>query len=308
MRVVVYAALCGALILCVVARRAARRVSPPVAAAGLCLVALAAAAAWMWNLALLAGTVIGRVNPVAAYGHWSEATLAARDPVPVPAAVVAGVLVTLGAGSLTWCVRGAARELWRAWGVARGCSAATADGVIVVADSAPRAVAVPGVRGRVLITTAMISALTPDERRVLLAHEQTHLRWQHGLLRLGVRLAAAVLPLLRPLAGDCDFQLERWADETAARVVGDRRLAARALGRAALAGHRGSRGAAALSPAFAEHGVVARVEALLREPPRYAVRTLALPLTVLMATALLTVQASRDLEALFELAMRGWSG
>ncbi len=308
MRLVVYAALFGALALCFASRRTARYLSPPAAAATLCLSALLSAAAWVWNLALLAGTLIGQSRYVADYGHWSGRAMAAHDPVPVITATIASLLVGAAVVGLTWCCHRVSRELWRIWAVARSCPAATDDGVLVVADSAPHALAVPGLRGRVVITTAMIQALNVEERRVLLAHERAHLRCQHGLFRLGVRLSAAMLPLLKPVVRDCDYQLERWADETAARTVGDRGLTAQALGRAALARHRATPSEdPSVGLGFSDRGVVARVQALLAAPPQNNLRSLTLPLIALAATAVSTFEASRDLEALFELAMRVWA-
>jgi Zn-dependent protease with chaperone function len=305
-RIIVYAALLGALVTCLLARRAARRLSPPLAAVTLSLSAVLCATAWVWNLALLAGTLIGRLDYLARAGHWSEPALVTHDPVPVLNATVAGVLVGIAAAGLSWCAQRTGRELWRAWAVARQC-AATEGGVVVVDDPAPRAVALPGLRGRVVVTTSMVRALSAPERRVLLAHEQAHLRYQHGLFRLAVRLAAAVLPVLRPLVGDCDYQLERWADEAAARQVGDRKLAAQSVARAALAIARGGRGPHA-ALAFAERNVTRRVQALLAEPPRSDLRRLALPLVVLAVTTAFSVEAGRDLDALFELAQRLHTG
>ncbi len=305
MQVRVYAALLSALALCLVARRAAREVTPPVAAATLCLSALLAAGAWIWNLALLAGTLIGQLRYVADYGHWSSAALALHDPVPVVTAAIAALLATASAAGFVWCCQRVGRELWRAWSAARDSHAATDDGVLVIADSAPHALALPGMPGRVIVTTAMIQALSVEERRVLLAHERAHLRCHHASFRLGVRLSAAMLPLLQPLVRDCDHQLERWADEAAARAVGDRSLTAHAVGRAALARHRASSGdVSSAMLGFSDRGVVARVQALLADPMPNRPRILTFPVVVLALTALLTVRASRDLEALFELAMR----
>ena len=81
----------------------------------------------------------------------------------------------------------------------------------------------------------MLDALDPDERRVLLAHERAHARSHHYLFTALTYLAAAANPLLRPVAAAVTYTVERWADETAARDCGDRRLAARAIGKAALA-------------------------------------------------------------------------
>ncbi len=306
MRIVVYLALLGALVMCFVTRRAARHLSPPVAAVTLAASALSAATAWAWNLALLAGTLIGRMNYVADIGHWSRDALAVHDPVPVATAAIAGVATAAAAGGLAWCLQRVARELWSVWSIARHCSTATDDGLLVVNDPAPRALALPGIRGRVVITTAMVRALSAPERRVLLAHERAHLRNHHGLFRLVVRLAAGVLPVVRPLVKDCDYQLERWADESAARAVGDRVLTAQALARAALAGRGSKQAVPAGALGFAERGVTSRVSALLAQPPKSDLRRLGLPVVLVVSTAVLSIEASRDLEALFEIAKRLW--
>lgn len=70
---------------------------------------------------------------------------------------------------------------------------------------------------------------------MLLAHENARLRHRHDLYRLLPDLGTAANPLLRPLSAAVRRGIERWADEEAARVVGDRRLVARAVARAGLA-------------------------------------------------------------------------
>jgi len=307
-RISVYLALLGALALCLLARRAAGSLRPPLAVVTLTVSAVLAAAAWVWNLALLVGPLVGRLGFVAGLGHWSVGTLAAYDPVPNAAALGAGVLIAVGAVAVVACLSRVARELLQARATTRSCPAGTDDGVVVVDDRAVWAVAVPGVRGRVVLTTGMVRALDADERRVLLAHERAHLRHQHALYRVGVRATAALLPLLRPMVADCDYHLERWADEEAALAVGDRELAATALAHAALAARRHSVGAAAPLLGFSGRGVPGRVEALLAAPPSVRVLPTILPLALSVAVAAATLEASRDVEALFELAMRLWTG
>ena len=304
MRVVVYLALAFSLALCLLVRRQAVRMSPPRAALSLATTAVLAAVAWVWNLALLAWTLIGQLTPVGDAGHWSRLALAKHDPVPAVAALVA-------VGLLLVAVLGTARWTWRAGvqvryvvGTARSRPAGTDDGLVVIDDARPRAVAVPGLPGRVVLTTGLVKALDATERRVVLAHERAHLQYRHGEIRLLVRLAAAVLPVVEPLVAECDYQLERWADE-AATTVADRRVVARALARAALAGS--TRRTVHNLPAFAEHAVTRRVRALLDGPPAAGVSHMLAPLAGLAVTAALTVEASRDLEALFELAMRLWT-
>lgn len=113
----------------------------------------------------------------------------------------------------------------------------------VLPDDAPYAYAVPGIGarpgrparpGRIAVSRGMLHSLDEDEVRALFAHERAHLTCRHHRALLAVRLAGCVNPLLLPLRSAVAFATERWADEEAARVVGDRRLTARAVGRAAL--------------------------------------------------------------------------
>ena len=147
----------------------------------------------------------------------------------------------------------------------------------------------------------MLRALTPGERCVLLAHERSHLRHRHDRYRRLARTAAWLNPLLRPTTGAVDYLLERWADEDAARAVGSRTLAARALARAALQ----QTGAAPGPAAFAAHHIGRRVDALLR--PQAAPRTraaLLLPATLAIFAMLTGIIAVHELAHLYEI-LRG---
>lgn len=134
------------------------------------------------------------------------------------------------------------RTLWRHGRVRRRAHRALAGlpdtEVAVLADDLPYAYALPGgARGRIVVTTALLTGLGPAERRALFAHERAHLAARHHRFLLLVRLAADANPFLRPLRTTVSYTTERWADEDAARVVGDRRTVARAIGRAALISH-----------------------------------------------------------------------
>ena len=106
---------------------------------------------------------------------------------------------------------------------------------MVTDDEAADAYTLPGLPCRIVITAGMLRALTGPERQVLLAHERAHASGVHYLFTTAARLAAAANPLLRPVASAVGYSVERWADERAAAVTGDRELAARAIARAALA-------------------------------------------------------------------------
>ena len=127
----------------------------------------------------------------------------------------------------------------------------------------PIAVAVPGRRGGVLLSRGMLSAFTSDELHVVLQHETSHLRHRHHRYTASGALLAATLPPLRPLNTRLRLAVERWADEDTAEAVNDRTLVARTIAKAALA-HSPP---AETTPAFADSGVVQRVEALLTTPP-----------------------------------------
>lgn len=136
----------------------------------------------------------------------------------------------------------------------------------VLPDDAPYAYALPGSPGRVMVSTAMLASLEPPERRALYAHERAHLEGRHHRLLLAVRLAGCVNPLLRPLRAALVYSTERWADEEAARVTGDRRLTARAVGKAALVS-RPAPGGPAFAGFAAAGPVPRRVAALLGPVP-----------------------------------------
>ena len=184
-------------------------------------------------LGLLAMTALLRVPLIAYLGDMSPRVIAAGDPASLPVAVIAGC-------ALAVAVVAAVRTLWRrgrAITVAhRHARALPGTGMVVVSRSeALDAYTLPGVPCRVVVTTGMLHALSPAQRRVLLAHERAHATWYHYLFTTATRLAATVNPLLRPVAAEVGYTVERWADERAAALTGDRKMAAEAVARAALA-------------------------------------------------------------------------
>jgi beta-lactamase regulating signal transducer with metallopeptidase domain len=156
------------------------------------------------------------------------------------------------------------------------------------------------------VSTGMLGGLAPAERRALLAHERAHLTNSHHLFVAAVDVLAAVNPLLRPLTSVVRYTTERWADESAADVVGDRRIVARAVGKAALAGRVQPRSAVVLAATTGP--VPRRVGALLaaRPGPGGIVSVTGLCAAVacvLVATSLLSsVEAMADLHHAAELA------
>ncbi|MFI9051109.1 M56 family metallopeptidase [Streptomyces sp. NPDC053427] len=208
---------------------------PPRAAAWLltgCAAALAACASAALGLLVAAGAL--RLPVVAALDHLSLRLLGGDPAVTVPVAYAAGALL---AGCAVAVGRRALRHRAELRTARRAADAHAAAGdLCVLPDPVPDAYALPGKPDRVVVTAGMLRALGPAEREALFAHERAHLSGRHHLFLLTVALASACHPLLRGLRAPLAYALERWADEAAAFQVGDRRLTARAIGRAALAG------------------------------------------------------------------------
>jgi len=168
-----------------------------------------------------------------------------------------------------------------------------------------------------VITAGMLRALSLPERQVLLAHERAHASGLHYLFTTAARLAAAANPLLRPVASAVGYTVERWADERAAAVTGDRELAARAIARAALAANaappRRPAPAAAVLGAVSIPGrmrragpVPRRVAALLRPPPQPQLLLLAAAVVLVVVSGVSALEAARDLHALLAAARAAW--
>jgi hypothetical protein len=290
--------------------RLGRWLPPATAVRLLSLAAVATALSTGFVLAIAAFLVLARVPAIATLGHWSIATVSSEDPIPTSAGLLAGatVLVLLAAAVRRFTLAG--RDLATAAVACRRLGPGT-DGLVIVDDEEPDAYALPGLTGRVVVSTAMLRALPADERRVLLAHEAAHLRHHHHLyVQLG-ELGAAANPLLRSLALAVRDAAERWADEDAAEAVGDRSLAARALARAGLARALASpdkRLVPLATLSAVDSGVAHRALALLAPRPRrrrwLAVAVAALVLMPLVASAI----TAHDTEQRFEFAQAAYSG
>lgn len=234
MIIAVYLPLVLPLLAVPVVRWAGNRL-PPALASWLvvtsCLVLAASSAAALGMLMIAALSLLG---PFARLGHWSPATLQRLDAVHLPVNVAAGVLLVVLVGN---GVRVAARRIVALRDAHRTAARDLSDSeLLVLTERRPLAYALPGRPGRIVVSTGMLSGLAPAERRALLAHERAHLTNAHHLFVAAVDVLAAVNPLLRPLTSVVRYTTERWADESAADVVGDRHIVARAVGKAALAG------------------------------------------------------------------------
>lgn len=247
----------------------ARWLGPRATARLVPVTALLVAASTLVALAAVAVMVLARVAEIAEIGQiWVPALPAGSAQVPLPVGIGVGVAVasSLGvAGRRAVCV---VVETVEAQRVCRRL-VRRADGVHLLDDDRPRAFAVAGPTGRVVVSSGMLRSLSGPEQAAVLAHERSHLRRGHHLGLLAVQIAAAANPLLRPLLAVTALAVERDADEDAAVAVGDRRVVALALARAGLAGAAAGRAAAPASGLGAAEGdVPLRVEALLAPPVR----------------------------------------
>jgi Peptidase family M48 len=301
MNVVFYVPLLCALAVALAASRIARRASPRAGSTALVAAALASAAAADVALGALVGARLLDAEPLAALLRW-RAERPHPIPVPVPISLLAAVALAAlaAAAGVDW------RRSRRAVRHLRSLHATAPPGeLMIVRSPAALAHALPGIGkspGRILVSDGMLRTLDSGERRVLLAHERSHLRHRHDCYRRLVRIAARINPLVRPVVAATDFLLERWADEDAAGAVGSRRLTARAVARAALTApsyaHFGE-------PSFAAQHVAARVDALLATTPSARSRlALVLPLVLATIAILGAVAAGHEVAHLFDL-LRG---
>ncbi|WP_225102543.1 M56 family metallopeptidase [Streptomyces sp. CoH27] len=266
---------------------------------GLAAAAVVTAGATIWALVLLSVTLVNASPPVIADAREDGRTL----PEPVPEVIGGAALLALAV--LAYRVHRAVRtELVTRHALRLMCEGHPEDTELVVAASpVPQAFAIPamsGSRGRILVTAAMLGALDPAERRVLLAHERAHLAHRHALVCTAMTLAAAANPVLGPVRTTVAFLVERWADEQAAAAVGDRTVTARALARAALLAHR-ERPACVLN--FTDRAVTRRVAALQTAPPPRLWPLAAAVLVLGLLSAFGAVDATHDLLELLDHAL-----
>ncbi|MEP6462126.1 MAG: M56 family metallopeptidase [Frankiaceae bacterium] len=292
----------AAMLLGLFGTRLGRRLPPATAVRLLSFAALCTALATGAVLAAAGVVVVGQVPLVARLGHWSGTAIRSGDPVPTLAGVLAGAALLWLLGSTLRRVVSTGRELTAAARICRHLGPA-AEGLVIVDDEAPDAYALPGIRGRIVVSTAMLRALPGEERRVLLAHEAAHLAHRHHLYVQLAELAAAANPLLRPVSRAVRLAVERWADEVAATEVGNRRLAAQALARAGLARSQRRAGAAPAAALTAvDSGVAERARALLAGPPRPRPLLAAAVVAVVLATTAAAAETSHETASRFERA------
>jgi Zn-dependent protease with chaperone function len=250
-----------------------RQLPPAVATRVLVPASIAVAAATGAVLTISAFTLIGQIPQIADAGRWSAQVVRDTDPMPPAVAVVCGLLVLPAAGRAIVLL---VRRLVAFAAVQKACRGEQdTSPLIVLDDDRPDAFATPGLRGRIVVTTGLLQLLSSQERRVVFAHERSHVAHRHAWWILAADLAAAANPLLAPTSRAVAHAVERWADEDAAMEVADRRLVARAVGRVALLRHRFTPRHSA-GPSAVGGDVPDRVRALLEPTPERRLRHLAL--------------------------------
>ncbi|MGW4272078.1 M48 family metalloprotease [Streptomyces seoulensis] len=270
------------------ARRTAERVRPDVALCAITGAAATLALGVVACLGVLLLPLVLRLPLLARLAHLLH-------PLRVGPAFLTSTASCLAAGALGVAVaagvRGAATEVARLRAVRR-CLAGLphAGGMCVLDDDRPDAFALPAglrSRSRIVVTAGMLRSLDAREREALLGHERAHLASRHHLFLAVAQLAGWCHPALADVVAHASFAAERAADEAAARVCGDRRLTARAVGRAALA--VAAHGAGPTPPLSAAKGttgpVPARVRALLAQAPARRIAPALLAMTLLCAAA-----------------------
>jgi Zn-dependent protease with chaperone function len=300
------APLAVGVILAVVGRPLGDLLPPATAVPLLTLAGLVTALSTGFVLAVAGFEALAQLPVVASLGTWSARVVAAREPVPL----------ALGASSALACVALMGAALRRFVSAGRDLAAAEAtcrrlgrgtDGLIVLADDTPDAYALPGLSGRVVVSTGMLRALPAAERRVLLAHEAAHLRHRHHLYVQAAELSAAANPLLRPLARAVSSAVERWADEDAAQAVGERTVVARAVARASLAARCSDTGrvpgvGTRIALRMTDTIALVRTKAMLAPAPRPRHALTAAVLALTIAGAVGAIDTGTHTEHLFEVA------
>ena len=216
-------------------------------------------------LSLVASVSLAQTPLAGRLGHWSSSSVRSEGPPVWLGVVTALVVVALLSAAARRGLRGI-RAVALANRSVRGLELPESN-LVLLDHGAPTAYAVGGIHRRIVVSTSMLRALPANERRVLLAHEAARIRHHHYLFVQLCAIAAAANPFLRTSVVAVRASVERWADESAARDVGDRKVAARSLARAAMAR------AVTRPPAGALGGVdgdvVLRVRALMTEAPRH---------------------------------------
>ncbi|MGX4694085.1 M48 family metalloprotease [Streptomyces sp. JNUCC 63] len=246
------------------ARRALDRLAPVTA---LWMITLSAVVLAGCSLAALGAFVLTGLLELPVFAALGELV----HPLPTASGLVVFPAAAVSVGALAVCAGTLGRAVLKEFRAFRSAHTDAgrrpAAGDLCVIDSPrPDAYALPGRPHRIVVTTAMLRSLDAAEREALFAHERAHNRGGHHYFLAAAELAAHCHPALRPVRRAIRLAAERAADEAAAAAVGDRRLTARAIARAALAGQEARSARPDLAPAATSGPVPHRVKALLTAP------------------------------------------
>ena len=267
-----------------------RRLRPDTAARLITALVLLAFGAAVWTVLLIVTANVAQLHGVAERLTWCTDVVTSHRGsfTPTGLAALAAVIAALVS---TTRVRSRQRRQRAPNDVSE---------IAIITSDQPVAYAIPGRPGQVVVSTGMLRSLDAQERRVLIAHERSHLRRRHHRYVRLTELAVAAMPVLAPLNARLRFAVERWADEDAATEIGDRAVVACAIARAALASEPAPR----FGLAMADAGVVERVEIMLAGPARRS-RLIEASLGVVIVAGICGLGASLLLAEPWSLAVLG---
>lgn len=301
MTAAVVAALVACLAFAAAGPHLARALPPAVAVRLLVPGTLLSAGAGVFVLGTLTFTGLGQLADVARFGTWSPQRLHALSPIPPAVSVIAGTVL---APAALWATQHAVRTIWALWRVHcdfRHLNNPDGSPIVIVDSPDPDAFTLPGLSARIVVTTGILSALDPDGRRIVLAHEESHRHHRHTWWTMAADLAAAINPLLRRTAREVRLATERWADEDAASTA-DRRRVATTIAQMALL--RTRQHTPTSTAAAAGGDVPQRVRSLLRPPTRARRRHITVFAALILAILFGVLAVERTGESLFEQAER----
>jgi Peptidase family M48 len=134
----------------------------------------------------------------------------------------------------------------------------------------------PGLQPLTVLSAGLVTQLDVDEQAVVLAHEQAHHQYRHDRFLVASRVASALFFPANIFGRAVEHSLERWADEHAADVVGDRKLVAITVARTALLANQSEHSSRRVTPfgvlgftVASPFSTTQRVRSLLRPPQRF---------------------------------------
>jgi Zn-dependent protease with chaperone function len=173
--------------------------------------------------------------------------------------------------------------------------AAGGPAIHVVASTRPFAYTLGGRAGSVVVSRGLLALLDDDERDAVLAHERAHLRLHHHRLLYFAQVVSTALGAAIPAAvegaASLARELEVIADQAAASEVGERRIVARALAKAALATATSTPDPSPVLAFGGERNLVYRLDRLTEDPQHEDRRGIATAAIGLLDAGLLAILA-----------------